>query len=80
VLRAHADDQLLPVHAFERRREGALAPVDGEPLPVAERHPRPVRFGGYAAQEEVHRGAADEAGDEEVRRRVVELLRRGDLL
>ena len=51
----------------------------GQPL-VAEQQCQAGTVGPQYALHEVHRGGADEPGDEQVRRPVVELLRRGDLL
>src|ERR1019366_6521514 len=71
VFGAHADDNLAP---FLRRRSRC-----GKEQAVGHLHLQTGAVPDQLALEEIHRRRADEAGDEQVRRVVVEFQRRADL-
>src|SRR5712692_4832047 len=79
VLVPDPHDHLLAEMVAERMVIGALLVVDSDPL-VSEDHAQAAVRALESALDEVHRGAADEAGNEEVRGHVVKLLGRSDLL
>ena len=68
-----------PSYAAQRRASVEHSPVELE-RGRAERHEQAVAVAVERRIDEVHRGRTDEPGDEEVRRAVVQHLRRVDLL
>src|SRR5579883_2498106 len=72
MLRTHAIDDFLPVTPRARRCR--------QPEAVGGLDPSLIAAAAQLARNEIHRGRADEAGDEEIGRAVIEFERRADLL